>query len=237
MKQDILQRSSLVFPWPSHSPKHTVDRLNEDSQWKMKAEDEEALFLMSNANCALFFVNFDISGANFKAIERIPHFWRLATNGPPEPTDKLTNKTKQPGPTSLPPSTPCHLNERSPQADANLVEVAVAEEYSSDVAFIRLNTCGWPLTASYVWVFNLLATVPRIVFCIQDGYPINCQSPWKFSNRRGRRSLSFRVPLSSQSTPWVGFSTQWRRGDEDRGIVYLEEGSHWWRRRRRRSCW
>ena len=114
VKQDILQRSSLVFPWPSHSLKHTVDRLNEDSQWKMKAEDEEALFLMSNANCALFFVNFDISGANFKAIERIPHFWRLATNGPPEPTDKLTNKTKQPGPTSLPPSTPRHLNERSP---------------------------------------------------------------------------------------------------------------------------
>ena len=104
----------------------------------MKAEDEEALFLMSNANCAFFFVNFDISGANFKAIERIPHFWRLATNGPPEPTDKLTNKTKQPGPTSLPPpSTPRHLNERSPPADASLVE-AVAKEYSSVMAFIYL---------------------------------------------------------------------------------------------------
>ena len=49
--------------------------------------------------------------------------------------------------------------------------------------------------------------------------------------------LSFRVPLASQSTPLIGFSTQ--SGvvlDEDGGIVYLEEGSHWWRRRRR-SCW
>ena len=31
VKQDILQRSSLLFPWPCLSPRHTVDRLNEDT--------------------------------------------------------------------------------------------------------------------------------------------------------------------------------------------------------------
>ena len=53
----------------------------------MKVEEEstarwgtvfvEEVLLVSNANCGLFFVNFDIGAVNLKTLEGIPHFWYL----------------------------------------------------------------------------------------------------------------------------------------------------------------
>ena len=187
----------------------------------MKDEAEEVLLLVSNNKLWLVLCSFwYVRGANFKAIERSPHFWclwfrgrRLATDGPPEPTDKLTKQ---------PPNHPTrtnttatinspHLNERSPQADTNLDET-VAKEYSSVVAFIYWAEYLWWATYRFLRVGIHSTTVAIVASFSFREVTRSIVRHRGNSSTGGGGALSFRVPLSSQSTPLVGFSTKTRGG-------------------------